>query len=272
MHPRHRQSFVLGIFQIFLPRRDSFRLVHVERGADFRMLQLDCRPVDKVADNQELSCLEDRMPRRMSHGLHRHDAARQLVAEVELVKPRTVRFHRANDLPLALGGHRHPSVVFRLRDIDFRPREDRFPVAHHAPDMVAVEMRDVDIVNVFRFDAYRRQSGQQETIGAPVRRVEKHPLPAGFEEETADRRRRASVGRELLDDGLVRALEEGILHLPIRCVVLNPRHFHFAKRHRLDFVVFRLSRSPCPLARLPGCEQEAHACHRPNPISSFHLV
>ena len=179
--------------------------------------------MEKVARNEEPSRLIYRMSGRMSgcgHGLY---AKRQGIGICEAVQAVTVRIHSLNGLFASVVAHRRPCRIFRVGDIELCVCEQGFAIRLKASDVVAVEVRHEDIVDLL--GGYACGTEPFEHLAAmcgAVARVEKNTLALRLDNKAAYRRGDRSLRREFLNLGRVGlAVEEFVGHTLLAVVVLE---------------------------------------------------
>ena len=160
---------------------------------------MQVEPVHQVAHDEHLSYLVDGVPRRVSRRRHGLYAAWQGVLVAEAVQAAAVCAHCLHDSLGSGAAHGLPCAVLLFGNVDFGVGEHGLAVLHHAADMVHVEVRDDEHVDV----AWRDASGfhaveQFAAARRPVACVEQDFLSFGLNDVAAYRRFNRAFGRQTL--------------------------------------------------------------------------
>ena len=101
----------------------------------------------QVAHDQQLAVLEHGVAGSVAVGREGGEASGEHVAVVEQVEPVAVGLHGPDGLVVAVAGS-GPCVVFNLGGVDLRVGEHDAVAGHHAADVVAMKMSQVEITDV----------------------------------------------------------------------------------------------------------------------------
>ena len=227
MHARHQELVVFRVLHNALAALDGFLLVHIVIGIDFGMVLLQCVTVHQVADDEQVRNLECGMAGRVSDGVNREHSVGEAVAEGEQVQAIPVEFHD-HLLQVVFRDVFHPCVVFHLARIDARVLESlRVDTGvvffDKARDMVHVEVREVDDVDVVGIDTEGREAAQHLSAEGAEACIEQDVLAVHLQEECAHRGGNAFGHVEAFDKGIADVAEKANRVQLFALVVLDPR-------------------------------------------------
>ena len=151
------------------------------------MWNLQCCAMNQITDYEQGTHLISGMARCMADSITSDDVSGQGFTELKQMQPVLIGIHGFHHLSLLVVRHLHPAIIFFLRSVNLRVGENDTVSLHHAPDMVAMEMGKVEIVDILRsnaqtFQAFLQLPGRRSQSG-----IEKNLEAVGLYQEDTDR-------------------------------------------------------------------------------------
>ena len=270
MHTGHDESLAAGIVEDATTGAGGGGSVHVVGRAVLRALELQGGAVDQVADDEQPADAIGSVAGRVTDGIDGEDAAGQRVAEGKEMQAVAVGVHGLHLLCVPVGRHGHPGVILRARGVDLGVGEGCRVAVHQSADVVAVEVGEVDEVNLGRVVPEATQRVGQSAVGEAVAGVEEDDPAAGLDEEGADGGGHAVGQAEARHDAVRGVDEQAAGHGVVGGVVADPGDGDaVADGARLGVAVGGVSLSKPSLGDghkqdegecLPGDAEKVHCC------------